>query len=56
MGSFKKDKKGKTEEWSWEESQATKDALAKYWSKWKNPDAIEEYWKHATSADIADEG
>ena len=33
MGNFTKTKKGKEEEWSWEESQATKDALAKYWAR-----------------------
>ena len=56
MGSFKKDKKGKTEEWSWEESQETKDALTEYWAKWKKLDVIEEYWKNSTPADIADDG
>ena len=50
LRTFTKEKKGRTEEWSWEEPQEVTDAIAAYWQGVHS----RKYWTYA--GDIKDEG
>ena len=49
---YTKTKKGHTEEWSWEETEEVRDAIAAYWTGIR---ATSQYW-NKESGDVSDEG